>query len=424
MTKCKRCERATDLFVCKACISELRKRLADLPWWIDRLTETAVGQANLGDGARKGERRDVLHGDDTLVSHVEPFPRDKDTTPTARDRRDRHQGALWHALALGRVNGRASDELDRIHNALSTTIRDMCETRGLDVPEFRTRPRPLPVVVDSDARRPADRFSLDSAPPARAGSCRRCFVTLPTSAAGPLCDDCDGAPEMCTADDSPADELRVTYAGRRGDETHSIATTARMAKWLHRHASNIALQENGAEICDEIEQVYRSITRVVNRPPEPMTLGPCITDPAPDEVLAERGRKGDNSTRCGYALMAPSRSGWIVCPQCEVPRLVDDVLAHNLGELDDRNATVRELVDVVLPRLNEHVPQSTIERWIRRGWVPVRGRDAEGHQMVRIGDVRAVRGERPRNAKRSEANGVKVVVKPRQAGKTGEGPLA
>ncbi|SHY15109.1 bacteriophage protein [Mycobacteroides abscessus subsp. abscessus] len=159
------------------------------------------------------------------------------------------------------------------------------------------------------------------------------------------------------------------------------------------------MQENGAEICDEIEQVYRSITRVVNRPPEPMIIGPCITDPAPDEVLAERGRKGDNSTRCGYALMAPSHSGSIVCPQCDTAHSVADVLARNLGELDDRNATVRELVDVVLPRLDEHVPQSTIERWIRRGWVPVRGRDAHGHQMVRIGDVRAVRGERPRNAK-------------------------
>lgn len=34
----------------------------------------------------------------------------------------------------------------------------------------------------------------------------------------------------------------MTYAGRRGDETHSVATTARMAKWLHRHAVNIALR--------------------------------------------------------------------------------------------------------------------------------------------------------------------------------------
>ncbi len=397
MTKCKRCERATDLFVCKACISELRKRLADLPWWIDRLTETAVGQANLGDGARKGERRDVLHGDESLVSHVEPFPRDKDTTPTPRDHRERHQAALWHALALGRVNGRASDELDRIGNALSTTIRDMCETRGLEVPEFRTQPTPL-LVIEAEGEQPDDRFDIDSAPPARAGACRRCFVTLPTSAAGALCDDCDGAPEARTPNETPVDNLRVTYAGRRGEDTLSVATTARMAKWLHRQASNVALQENGAEICDEIEQLFRSITRVVNRPPEPMIIGPCITDPAPDEVLTARARKGDNATRCGYALMAPSHSGSIVCPQCDTAHEVADVLARNLGELDDRNATVRELVDVVLPRLDEHVPQRTIERWIQNGRVPVRGRDAHGHQMVRIGDVRTVRADRPRNA--------------------------
>ncbi len=100
MTKCKRCERATDLFVCKACIAELRKRLADLRWWIDRLTETAVGQANLGDGARKGERRDVLHGDDTLVSHVEPFPATR-TPPrppgTIETDTRRRCGMRWHS---------------------------------------------------------------------------------------------------------------------------------------------------------------------------------------------------------------------------------------------------------------------------------------------------------------------------------------
>lgn len=50
----------------------------------------------------------------------------------------------------------------------------------------------------------------------------------------------------------------------------------------------------------------RNIIRIVNRPPEPMIIGPCITVPAPDAVLAERGRQGDNATRCGYSLMAPS----------------------------------------------------------------------------------------------------------------------
>ncbi len=116
-------------------------------------------------GLTDGARVAVLHGDDALVSHVEPFPRDKDTTPTARDHRDRHQAALWHALALGGVNGRASDELDRIRNTLSTTMRDMCETRGLEVPEFRRRPMPL-LVIEAEVARPTDRFDIDSAPPA------------------------------------------------------------------------------------------------------------------------------------------------------------------------------------------------------------------------------------------------------------------
>lgn len=396
MTKCKRCDRATDLFVCKACISELRKRLADLPWWLDRLTETAVGQANLGDGARRGERRDVLHGDDTLDSHVEPFPRDKDTTPTPRDHRDRHQAALWHALALGRVNGRASDELDRIGNALSTTIRDMCETRGLQVPEFRTQPNPAP----ANDPEPARAYVPDATTAALPDACARCYVALPTSATGALCDDCDGAPELRTPEPSAA-TLQATYTGKRGEDTLPVTTLARMAKWLYRHADDVALQENAAEICDEIERVFRSATRVVNRPPEPMTIGPCITDPAPEAVLKERTEQGDRTTRCGYALTAPHQSNQIVCPRCGVGHVVADVLAHNLGELDDRNATVRELVDVVLPRLDEHVPQRTIERWIQNGHVPVRGHDTHGHQMVRIGDVRRVRAQRPRHAKRA-----------------------
>lgn len=393
LTKCKRCDRATELFVCKACVSELRDRLRALPWWLDRLTETAVGQARLSPSGRGGRRR-VLHGDDSLVSHVEPFPRDKDSEPTEKDQQERHQAALWHALALGRANGHASEELDRIGNALSTTIRDMCEHRGLEVPEFRTRPGLAPV----NDPEPAQAYVPDATTIALPDACARCYVALPTSATGTLCDDCDGAPEL-RAPEPAVDNLRATYTGKRYEDTLPVSTLARMAKWLYRHAGDVALQENAAEICDEIERVFRSATRVVNRPPEPMTIGPCTTDPAPDEVLTARTEKGDRTTRCGYALTAPHHANMIVCPQCEAGHLVSDVLARNLGELDDRNATVRELVDVILPRLDEHVPQRTLERWIQNGEVSVRGYDAHDHQMVRIGDVRRVRARRPRNAK-------------------------
>ncbi|SHY43817.1 hypothetical protein [Mycobacteroides abscessus] len=395
MTKCKRCDRATELFVCKACVSELRDRLRALPWWLDRLTETAVGQARLSPSGRGGRRR-VLHGDDTLVSHVEPFPRDKDSAPTERDRQERYQAALWHALALGRANGHASDELDRIGNALSTTIRDMCETRGLQVPEFRTQPNPAP----ANDPEPTRAYVPDATTAALPDACARCYVALPTSATGALCDDCDGAPELRALEPS-AENLRATYTGKRGEDTLPVTTLARMAKWLYRHAGDVALQENAAEICDEIERVFRSATRVVNRPPEPTTIGPCVTDPAPDEVLKARAERGDTDTVCGYALTVRPPNIDVECPQCGLVYVAAEVLEYNLAGLEDRNVTVRELVDVVLPRLNEHVPRRTLERWIQNGQVSVRGYDVHGHQMVRIGDVRQVRAQRPRHAKRA-----------------------
>lgn len=395
MTKCKRCDRATELFVCRACVSELRDRLRALPWWLDRLTETAVGQARLSPSGRGGRRR-VLHGDDTLVSHVEPFPRDKDSAPTEKDQQERYQAALWHALALGRANGHASDELDRIGNALSTTIRDMCETCGLQVPEFRTQPS----LVPANDPEPARAYVPDAATIALPDACARCYVALPTSATGQLCDDCDGAPELRTPEPA-ADNLRATYTGKRHEDTLPVTTLARMAKWLYRHAGDVALQENAAEVCDEIERVFRSATRVVNRPPEPTTIGPCVTDPAPDEVLKARAERGDTDTVCGYALTVRPPNIDVECPQCGLVYVAAEVLEYNLAGLEDRNVTVRELVDVVLPRLNEHVPRRTLERWIQNGLVSVRGHDAHGHQMVRVGDVRQVRAQRPRHAKRA-----------------------
>lgn len=395
MTKCKRCDRATELFVCKACVGELRDRLRALPWWLDRLTETAVGQARLSPSGRGG-RRPVLHGDDSLVSHVEPFPRDKDSEPTEKDHQERHQAALWHALALGRANGHASEELDRIGNALSTTIRDMCEHRGLELPEFRTRPTLAPV----NDPEPAQAYVPDATTIALPDACARCYVALPTSATGTLCDDCDGAPEL-RAPEPAVDNLRATYTGKRHEDTLPVTTLARMAKWLYRHAGDVALQENAAEVCDEIERVFRSATRVVNRPPEPTTIGPCVTDPAPDEVLKARAERGDTDTVCGYALTVRPPNIDVECPQCGLVYVAAEVLEYNLAGLDDRNVTVRELVDVVLPRLNEHVPRRTLERWIQNGQVSVRGYDVHGHQMVRIGDVRQVRAQRPRHAKRA-----------------------
>lgn len=318
MTECTRCARKTDLYLCSTCTGDLRKMLHELPWWIARLIETEIGQTRMGDLGRKSKRRDVLHGDDDLAAHIEPFPRDSDQPATDKDRRARQKMALRHALATGRINGRASEELQRVHNTLAWWIKDICTMRGAELPQLHT-------------------------------------------AAG-------------------------------------------MARWLKNHCDAAAHQEDGMNLIADIEEVQKSIARVVNRPVAPLVIGPCVTDPAPDELLDKRVRAGDTSTRCNFRLEVGQKTNSVKCPQCEQTHDVAEVLARNMDEADHMLVTVRDLVDRVLPILNEHASQRAVERWIVKGWVEVRGHDASGANMVRIGDVREARRKYARHAKSGKSS--------------------
>jgi hypothetical protein len=140
-TTCQTCGgRATDAFLCRNCQAELRDMLTDLPWWIDRLAETSIGQANLGDGARRttSEPRG-------LVEYADATAATDGMGGTEGDRRlerDLTAGKFGRdkVLAAGRVNPRASRLLDMVQNSLVTTIRDLCESRGVDLRSVRAYP--------------------------------------------------------------------------------------------------------------------------------------------------------------------------------------------------------------------------------------------------------------------------------------------
>lgn len=315
MIECRRCARKCELFICSTCADNLRLQLRDLPWWLDRLMESVVGQVKLSDGGRGSSRRNVLHGDDSLASHIEKFPNENEVD-LRKARRQRERVALRNALAIGRVNARASDEYDRINNMLGTWIRDICETRGVEVPRLNT--------------------------------------------------------------------------------------SSAMALWLAKNVSAIAAQESAAECCDDVAVIIKQVERIVNRPTPPRAIGPCITDPAPDEILEKRRESGDLSTRCNLELTAAHKAKSVTCPQCKITHAdVEAVVDQNISEMGEMNMTIRMLVDVVLPRLNETVPQRTLEQWIKRGWLTVRGHDEHGAQMVRLNDVRDLRASRPRHKKAS-----------------------
>lgn len=130
-TTCQNCQGKAQVFLCARCQGELRQMLADLPWWIDRLAEAAVGHAKLGDGGRAHTPEGIARYADERI--------DEDTGERVGDdnlRRDIAAGRLNRdrVLAAGRVNARASRLLDRVQNSLTTIVRDVCESRGVDLP--------------------------------------------------------------------------------------------------------------------------------------------------------------------------------------------------------------------------------------------------------------------------------------------------
>lgn len=172
-----------------------------------------------------------------------------------------------------------------------------------------------------------------------------------------------------------------------------------LCAFLSANVWTIAADEAADEHMGDIEDLIERIDRVINRPSPPRFLGPCITDPAPDEVLLERRRNGDHETRCGRALVAERTARTVDCSQCHRTHDIESVMSALLDDAGHMLITVAELVDWVLPRLEEPVPRRTLERWIQTGEVAVRGNDSRGAVMVQLAEVRAVRRRRPRHGK-------------------------
>ena len=138
MTECTRCgAKAVNAFLCRVCLTTAQTILADLPWWLNRLTEAAVGDTKMTDNAgRKSARRKDLDGDTDLAACIELLPKADDLD---KARQARQNAALAHALATGGVNARASQLLATIADSLGYWCRVLCEIRGLNY-----TPSPLP----------------------------------------------------------------------------------------------------------------------------------------------------------------------------------------------------------------------------------------------------------------------------------------
>ncbi len=160
-TECRNCGRAAQTFLCPRCVTELRDMLTGLAHgWIQYLEDAALGQTKLGESARRTPRyRRRLDGDKSVASQIELLPGEQWEVIEGPAREDgqwplkvsvgaqcdlkharyyRHQAALQHALGSARINLRASDQLEYTHSVLVEWCRDICETRGAEVPIANT----------------------------------------------------------------------------------------------------------------------------------------------------------------------------------------------------------------------------------------------------------------------------------------------
>jgi hypothetical protein len=310
VAECQRCGSKSQLFLCSQCTTRVHRNLIELPWWLNRLTEAAVGQTKMSDnGGRRSTPRTGVKGETLLAQCIEQFPNEREED-LEKARRQREKVALAHALSAGGVNARASELLASIADGLQYWVKDLCDSRGIQYQALRFR---------------GTRFIG----PLRMGEVRR---------------------------------PRPNAAG------------AEYALWLAEYVSAIASSEYAVDMVSDVEGFLEDITKRVNRPPEQRLCGPCPT-------IKEGG------LRCDMQLRAPRDAVEVYCPACKNTHNVEQLEIRLFNEISEQLFTIPELAKVVLPKLGEAIPRSTLHYWLQKGHLKPAGY-REDQVMVRLSEVR------------------------------------
>ncbi len=126
MTNCRKCGRKSEMFLCSGCVEELEISLDGLPWLLRQLEVTTMGHDRLSTG-------EVGKGS----SHRSPLNTD--------------------AMKLA----------DKARNTISTWVRDLCETRGIEFTPPQVVSRRFVGPLKVDWRRVPDDYQANAADGAR-----------------------------------------------------------------------------------------------------------------------------------------------------------------------------------------------------------------------------------------------------------------
>lgn len=285
--ECQSCSAPTTLWLCPRCVQELRAQLVSLAHGpevngrvtaglLEDLGDVVLKMTKLGDGGGHRKKGDEM-----------PIPYIPDATKRVRNK---ETGEMVDTTVLS-LQGNASRLMAQARNTLTTQVRGLCESRGVDV--------------------------------------MRAFRVVPADMVGPL----------------------MPGWRRVADWSPSMPE---MADWLALHAHAMACDENAGIWRREIESLVRSIRRVIDKPVRYELLGLCITQVngrktcdtalrAPEDAIEVRCPKCRTVRRCDTVRaqgQSDARRAYITWDQVlETNRLQPDGWRVDERKLRDWRAT-------------------------------------------------------------------------------------
>lgn len=328
MAQCLSCTAPATLYLCERCTAELRATLCSLAHGptvnghptaglLDALNDVVTRQTCLGGGSGHRKRGDEL-----------PDPFEPDTADSTADKE-----------RLTR-QGQASRLLREARNTLTTIVRDVLETRGVEI--------------------------------------RRAFKVVDRDMAGPL------------------------LPGWRRAGNDWRPTLPEIANWLAVHVHSLACDESAGQWKRDADGLVRKIEKVIDRPPAPRFCGQCDTkiDRKICGLMLYARREAIEVT-CSNPACRTTHN--IEALYNRWRNAIDYQIVSRDEMIGNQRAANPELHNTgIMGALDEEVRWQTFNRWIRDGHLrPVRylrpnGRRGffrhgpEDEPEYRVGDVRRV----------------------------------
>lgn len=144
----------------------------------------------------------------------------------------------------------------------------------------------------------------------------------------------------------------------RAVELHDRAR-ATTIYWCSKVNGNFAGLPDAKVCFEQMQQLIKDIERCINRPVEPVAVGPCPTLVAPDR-------------ECGWALEAHPGEVEVTCRACRMTYNVEKLRMLHMASIGHRRYTRHHLFEL-MKKIGEPVPSSTMHDWIRTGKLKCRG---------------------------------------------------